>query len=360
MPPLRRRGGGSEGTYRLDGTGASAADGYLALARQYEGEARHVLALNAYRKAAHLVPNDADVLNALGLALARQSQHSAAVVAFRQAVALDPTRSALLNNLGYALVLEGRVDEARGFLRQALLQEPGHRLAQINLDRLRPLGSVIPPSGQLSVADALGLGVDPAKSVAPLHPSETSASAEEPWPTVQLRVSPNVEAFSLTFADAEGAGPAATDARLDHLDDADPSWPLVSKVSAPVQVDRDYAAVRIEISNGNGVQGMGARLGQALRSSHLADAVRLTNMRRFDLDTTVVEYRPGFVKQAQIIANYLGASAVVPSTQTDLRQTDIRVLLGRDLETAITCAACTQSGSRIKVAAALRSHATAH
>ena len=25
-----------EGTYRLDGTGASAADGYLALARQYE------------------------------------------------------------------------------------------------------------------------------------------------------------------------------------------------------------------------------------------------------------------------------------------------------------------------------------
>ena len=60
--------------YRISNTGASAEMGYTALARQYEGERRWAEAANAWRKAAAAAPQDAEILNSLGLAEARQGR----------------------------------------------------------------------------------------------------------------------------------------------------------------------------------------------------------------------------------------------------------------------------------------------
>lgn len=342
-----------EGTYRLDGTGASAAAGYLALGRQYQGEARHHLALDAYRKAARLAPGDADVMNALGLALAQQSMLAPAIDAFRQALALDPERPALLNNLGYALVLDKRMDEGRTFLQQALVQEPGHQLARVNLDRLvspEPATQVAGPA----MADAAELGTDGHLN-APALRSEASASAENPPLTVQFSFLPNVEAFSVTFADSQATGPQSADSEGRAQLEAPPPLPFASEKDRPPQGAAKVVAVRLEISNGNGVRGMGARLGQSLRSLHPAYAIRLTNMRRFDRDTTVVEYRPGFTEEARVIADSLSASTLIHAVEAAPGNSDIRVLLGRDVKTAGTCVACTPGASKIRVAAALRS-----
>ena len=55
-------------SYRVTHTGPDAGQGYTALARQYEGERRWREARDAWRKAALEAPNDADILNALGMA----------------------------------------------------------------------------------------------------------------------------------------------------------------------------------------------------------------------------------------------------------------------------------------------------
>lgn len=153
-----------EPVYRVEGSGAGTARGYLALARQYEGEQRTAQALDAYRKAAQAAPDDADVQNTLGLALARQAQYGPAVQALRRAVTLAPERAALLNNLGYALLLDGRAEEARAMFRLTLAVDPAHEMAARNLHWIN----------QPQVATAA-----PAAPVAPAAPA---APSEDPSP----------------------------------------------------------------------------------------------------------------------------------------------------------------------------------
>ena len=108
---------------------AGSDHGYQALARQYEGEHRWREARDAWRKAALAAPQDADTLNALGMAEAGQGLYGKAVEALRRAVALAPQSAQLLNNLGYALLLNGDPEEAKIVLKEALLRKPDHLLA---------------------------------------------------------------------------------------------------------------------------------------------------------------------------------------------------------------------------------------
>jgi len=172
---------------------------------------------------------------------------------------------------------------------------------------------------------------------------------------MQLRVLPNVGPLSVTSTHAEETRAVDPLIRAEDMVDAGRSRPLVAGDAAPPQVRSEYVAARIEISNGNGVRGSGARLGQSLRFRHAAVAVRLSNMPRFDLDATVVEYRPGFAREAQMIASSLEAATLIHPTQTGLKRSDIRILLGRDLKTAMTCVACTPGKSRVNVVAGLQS-----
>ena len=144
-------------SYRVTHAGTGAAQGYLALARKYEGEGRVGLALVAWRKAALEAPDDVEILDALGIAEAGQGFHDRAVAALRRASALAPPRAARLNNLGYALLLDGRTDEARRVLLEALALEPQHAQAQTNLSRLEPIAVVaavaMPLPNSVSVAN---------------------------------------------------------------------------------------------------------------------------------------------------------------------------------------------------------------
>ena len=298
-------------SYRVIHTGPGADQGYRALARRYEGEWRWREARDAWRKAAAEAPNDADILNALGMAEAGQGLYADSIAALRRAVAAAPERVALRNNLGYALLLAGHDDEARTVLRDALERDPEHQQARANLDRIDQVAVAVASTadrtaGNTAVA-AAGIGpsqapaagsVQTAANLAPLQVRQTG-SAVATVVSVIATVVPVVATVVETAASADLRAPVAT-------------------------------KPRIEIANGNGNVGMAGRLRDRLNTHGVTGQVVLTNALPYNTATSVVRYRAGFVATAQDVANGMSQRVVIAPTLGGALNADVRVLLGRD------------------------------
>ena len=306
-----------EPMFRLENGNTSAAAGYLALARQYEGESRVVQALDAYRKAAQAAPTDPDVLNLLGLALARYAQFGPAVAALRQAVALAPERAQLLNNLGYALLLDGRRADARAILRLTLAVEPTHEMASRNLAYV---------DQQLAAAAASRAATQvAAPQPAPL-PEPEGVAAPAPVQAAPMPPPPHPAGSAAQRPATPSAG-AAT-----HVSTVAPARPSLDGVS-------------IEIVNGNGINGAAARLRQLLRERGV-EVRRLSNRLPYDSPRTLVLYRSGMADAAQAMAHRMPVNAVVGPAPAGSTNADLSVLLGHDIRYAANCAWLEACGGR--------------
>ncbi|MFZ3286635.1 MAG: LytR C-terminal domain-containing protein, partial [Telluria sp.] len=84
----------------------------------------------------------------------------------------------------------------------------------------------------------------------------------------------------------------------------------------------------LEISNGNGVTGMAARLARKMGDPALR-VVRLSNQKRFNVRQTRVEYQSEFRAAAQRLAERFGTLAVVEVA--DCKLVNMRLVIGRDL-----------------------------
>lgn len=88
-------------------------------------------------------------------------------------------------------------------------------------------------------------------------------------------------------------------------------------------------AVRLEISNGNGVAGAAARLARTLAGEvDGLRAVRLTNARPFTVPATRIEYARAQQAMAQTLSQHLGVPAQVRGTSDG--RADVRIVLGHD------------------------------
>jgi hypothetical protein len=87
------------------------------------------------------------------------------------------------------------------------------------------------------------------------------------------------------------------------------------------------APLRIEISNGNGVTGMAARMARTLQGPQLK-VIRLSNMLHFAVPMSRIEYQQDQQAAARQLSDRLGVTLVASA---DCRRTDLRVVLGRDL-----------------------------
>lgn len=310
-----------EPLFRVQNGSANAAPGYVALAKQYEGEGRTAQALDAYRKAAKAAPADPDVLNALGLALARHAQFGPAVTALRQAVALAPERAQLLNNLGYALLLDGRSEEARAIFRLTLAVQPTHETALRNLAYVdQQLAAAAPPRPVPQAAAVQPVAAPVAEQVAAATPVQAS-----PGPTPPIAADPAVE------RPATPSGGRAVE----------------TKTAAPARTSLD--GVSVEIVNGNGINGAAARLRQLLRERGV-EVGRLANRLPYDSPHTQVLYRSGQADAAQEMAKRLPVDAAVGSAPAGSTRADLSVLLGHDVRQGAGCAllqACAAQPERL-------------
>ena len=312
-------------SYRVTHTGLGADQGYMTLARQYEGERRWREARDAWRKAAVEAPNDADILNALGMAEVSQGMYADSVAALRRAVAAAPDRVALRNNLGYALLLDGREDEAKSVLRDALERDPQHRLARANLDSIGQVAAAA-----VSSADKTA-GIAAVDSGSVRRPVAGSVQTTPNLAPLQLRQTGSAVAPAAP-AVADVAEVAVVAAVVDVVDavDAAAVVALVAAAGSVVTGARAGVQPRIEIANGNGSVGMAGRLRAWLGSQGVVGRVVLSNALPYNTATTVVRYRPGFVTTAQDVAQSTLQHMEIAPAPGGALGADVRVVLGRD------------------------------
>jgi tetratricopeptide (TPR) repeat protein len=90
-------------------------------------------ALPALRKAAELMPQDAEAQGNLGSALHDLGRHEEAVASYRRALALNPNHVETLNELGNALRDLGERRESLALYARAVESEPGNAASHCNL-----------------------------------------------------------------------------------------------------------------------------------------------------------------------------------------------------------------------------------
>ena len=105
-----------------------------ALALQTLNDSRGAVA--SYRRALTLKPDDPDIYNNMGNALAAQDRPEEAVAAFRRALTLQPGNAVAHNNLGNVQRRMGLLDDAEASFRKAADLQPGFAGAFVNLGNL--------------------------------------------------------------------------------------------------------------------------------------------------------------------------------------------------------------------------------
>ncbi len=126
--------------------------------------------------------------------------------------------------------------------------------------------------------------------------------------------------------------PAPAPASIAAVATRTPETPALAVVAATARLP----ASKLEISNGNGVSGMAARVGKWLATQGMSTN-RLTNQQKFAQQQTVVQYRRGHEEAALWVARSLPATAKAEAAPTEGLRSDVRVVIGRDW---IQTAAC--------------------
>ena len=279
----------------------ATADSMYQLGRYYQGQSRYDQAITAYQKSLTVDSSEAEAHNGLGVVYSKLGKFDAAIEAFEAALKLSPQAAHIYNNLGYAYYLQGNDDQALASLKQALALAPDNKRVQTNLDL------VYERTGSANRVSA---------------PVDTNAMPAESSVT-QHRVSPQEDSGTII---------RAVDPALKVVQIA-PAVYQLERVQAAPQVTAaktDLSNLGLEVSNGNGITGMARKVGAFLRHLGYATA-RLTNQKPFRVTYSEVQYRSGYLQQAEKLqAEIAGQPKLVQ--RDDLRSgTNLRLVLGKDL-----------------------------
>lgn len=274
--------------------GISGPGDMYQLGRYYQGQMRYDDAAAAYRNALAADPNFIEAHNGLGVIYSLQGNHQQAVAEFNAAIALNPKGAHLYNNLGYAYLVQGANDQAAAAFEKALALEPGNQRAMNNLETAR-----------------LNMGRDEPKQVAaiPAEPAGKAARAEPAKVPAEASPAPSSAPDTATMAKAAEVHPTSEPAK--------PAEALV----------REF---KLEVSNGNGINGMAAGFRGFLKRQGIATA-RLTNQKPFTQETTQTQYRAGYRAEAAALNAQLPKPGALVETKSLRWDIQVRLVLGKDL-----------------------------
>src|SRR5258707_13611408 len=118
-------------------------------------EGRYAEARRELEQAQRMRPDDADVLNLLGLVYFKTNAFPEAEVIYRRLVKENPNVFILHSNLGLILFKQGKLDEAEQFLLRAAELRPNYAKSHLYLGLLyRQRPKLEPPLEHLSCAGA--------------------------------------------------------------------------------------------------------------------------------------------------------------------------------------------------------------
>ena len=341
------------------------------LARFHHERGHMALALGAYAQSLALDANQLEARNAVAVIEAQQGNLESARKALVALVNDYPGEAQPHTNLGYVQYLMGDYAGSAQTLRRAMALGAGPKAFQ-NLQLAEAAMGKAPGAGPQQLAASPAAAVPVAAAPAAVAPSVVAAPAAAPSDVAPSVVAAEVaKPNTALLAEAEPA-PAATSAprkepqqlsvlpspsareiagRMELIKIAGNVYELKARVAAepaaaPVipaapniasvapkpavqavaQADKVRMA-RLEVSNGNGVTGMARRF-RGLLGQMGIPVERLSNSRPYNQVTTIIQYSPGFEKQAASLQKALQGKAQLSSKQ--LTASDVRLVLGKD------------------------------
>lgn len=321
-------------------------DSLYRVARRLEEMGKLEEAIAMYREVLAKRPRHVEAHSQLGVSLAALGRLDEATAAFKAAIAIAPDTGYLHNNLGYALLLAGADYEALDALQSALRLDPTHQLAQYNLgvaqSRVAAAGreqkrAVAAAHRAGAAASAIKVNADASGGVLQVANQRTSGLQ----PNVELiKVAPSVFEIKLP-----GRATPPRPGRPARVAESDSAAQTVVAAANATPVIEDAAQVttaasvpavpqpkpfKLEVANGNGVQGMARRVAKYLDRNGVKTE-RLTNDTTFNRPTTQIQFQPGNLAEA------VRVSALMPFPVTTTMQSELgkdgrmRMVLGRDL-----------------------------
>ena len=337
-----------------------------ALGRYYHGQLRYEQAIEAYRRALALNPDMVDAMNAMGVAYAESGRFVLARQQFEAALKRAPDSAYTYNNLGFVNYLAGDYAAAVRAYRASLRLDASQEKARQNL---------VLASSRMGEGTQIAHAGIPVAPVAP-HPTAPAIAQTKSPQDAWVKVSPQIYelrpdvAATLTTRSADAAAERSARSVMPRATAANASVPATEtsgarsteagsslrlaafeapSVEAP-HGQTPVASLRgVEVSNGNGIRGLAARVADYFYGKGVPHA-RLTNQHPFAERHTRIEYRPGSVAEAARINSLLPRTVPVVASRKLRSDIRVRLVLGHDIERGVV--AWSPSPNAIKVAEA--------
>lgn len=324
-----------EPVFSIRNSGGDVQD-YYQLGRYYQGQQRFDLAIEAYRKALALNKDYVEAHNALGTSYAAQGDYDKAIAELLSALGSAPQAAHIYNNLGYTYFLQKNYASAVAAYERALALDPKNARAVNNLAQ----ASAQLNEGEKSRVAATRPPVEPAASAAPAVQPVPAIVEESPLPSTAAAPAARPASVNAAAIAAPAAAAAPEPAFVQTAAVASspietrPAPQAVPAVLDAAQPSRHDPALtrpaRLEISNGNGVNGLAKRTSTLLAREGVATA-RLTNQKPFHQLETVIQYREGYREQAASLSQRFVNPPGLAVSKTLRGNTDVRLVLGWDL-----------------------------
>jgi len=349
------------------------AESHYELGCYLQERKKHKAAIEELKAALQIDPNHFRAYNGLGVSYDAVGDYDRAVDSYKAALKIDEKLDYVLNNLGYSYLLQGRLDLAIENFKKALDLDSGNELYRNNL------GLAYAKSGQYAAAFAefkqTGVESKAHFNIAQLYYREglykeaeehfeqasvlkasdpeierglkaaanlaeiTTNSVKDPAKAGDATVR-NEEKQTMTASPVlagnrvrEGGSVEATrilEAQALKLYDKEQALELVS-LEIPAMRKRPTPEVKIEVSNGNGVNRMARRVGNYLNGEGFV-LKYLCNANHFRHEETKIYYVKGYLREAYLLAEKLpGRQRFEEVAEIRKSNAEISVLIGKDL-----------------------------
>ena len=310
---------------------------YNAMGVSYDCLGDYPRAIEGYKRALKLNPDLAYVQNNLGYSYLLNENLDSAIEAFNAAVRLDPQKAKYHNNLGLAYAKKGLYDFAYAEFKTAgneakanyniarVYSKAGHHTkARIHMSE----ASKIEPAIQQPRTDPPG-----SNELAAATMTQPGIQEHQDWKTdLKGADSDHTKDQIQVNTEAENsiAGPD------DNYQIAYASYSIIEerpKLDITINPERQNIIENpeIEVSNGNGVNRMAARVGHYLQKNGLK-VTRFTNAEHFNFAVTKILYRDDYLQDAFNVATHIpGYQQMEKVTQFNPQNIKVKVLIGKDL-----------------------------
>ena len=295
---------------------------YNAMGVSYDYLGDYPRAIEGYKRALKLKPDLAYVQNNLGYSYLQQGDVDAAIDSFKAALALDSQNTRYHNNLGLAYAQKGLYELALAEFKTAGNDARAH----YNMARIYARAGH-DAKAQTHIAES-------SKTDPLMRPSGRNLPGSDPLAEI---TEARPERMSLNQTGENSAHPAKSSAgNTEHYQIAYGGYRL--KIEDPPTKDPNNPqrrngseTVEVEISNGNGVNRMAARVGQYLKKNGLK-VTRLTNAAHFNFPITRIYYHDDYLQEAIEVAKQIpGYQDMEKVAQFNPRNIKVKVLIGKDM-----------------------------